>query len=189
MTNPKDKVGATKVDLSLLSPVALIHMAGAMMEGEGKYGRYNWRDQPVQAHIYQAAAFRHMLQWYGGERTDSKSRMHHLGHAMACFAILLDAEHNGTLIDDRPSAKGASITELLEAMSWLIQREEQRIGFCGRDCNTCREERECNFAEKDPPSQDQEAGVSSCSCGVERQLCPGECRYCEHAGCEFGAGD
>jgi hypothetical protein len=100
--NPKDLIGATKVDLSVVPPSASLHLATAMMDGAKKYGPFNWRENPVLARVYVAAAMRHMLQFLDGEDYDPISHVHHLGHAMACSAIVLDAMETGNLSDDRP---------------------------------------------------------------------------------------
>ena len=151
MTNPKDIIGETKPDLSLIPPVALVHAARAMMGGARKYGRYNWREHSVQAHVYVAACKRHLLAWYNGEQSASDSGEHHLGHALACLAILLDAEHNGCLNDDRP--RGKPIGELLESIEghkWcsLGNRDPQ---LCPGDCQRCHHDHPggCRFGEDD----------------------------------------
>jgi hypothetical protein len=100
--NPKDALGAAKVDPSVVPPSAELHLATAMMDGAVKYGPFNWRDNPVQARVYYAAARRHLSQWLDGEHFDPVSNVHHLGHAMACCAIILDAYENGNLDDNRP---------------------------------------------------------------------------------------
>lgn len=100
--NPKTAIGATKPDLSLIPPTAELHLATAMMDGGAKYGPYNWRDQPVSAMTYIAAARRHLAAFLDGENFDPISKVHHLGHMMACGAILLDAYETGSLIDNRP---------------------------------------------------------------------------------------
>lgn len=100
--NPKDALGLQKPDMSVVPPTAELHLASAMMDGAVKYGPFNWRDKPVQARIYYAAARRHLVQWLDGEDFDPVSNVHHLGHAMACCAILLDAYELGVLKDDRP---------------------------------------------------------------------------------------
>lgn len=110
--NPKDLLGIKKVDLTCIPPAGEIHMARAMMDGANKYGAYNWRENKVVAKIYIAAARRHLLQFLDGEDYDPKSTVHHLGHAMACCAIILDAMETGNLIDDRPVKGKAS--EILE---------------------------------------------------------------------------
>jgi hypothetical protein len=118
-TNPKDLIGATKPNLFLVPPVAKIHMAAAMSDGAVKYGPYNWRGNKVQASIYLAAAERHMAAWLDGEQNAKDSGVHHLGHAMACLGIVLDAEETGNLVDDRPVAGAAS--RLLESLTKISE--------------------------------------------------------------------
>jgi len=101
-TNPKDLLGIKKPPLSLVPPVALIHCSMAMKNGMEKYGAYNFRETAVQALIYADAAQRHILSWIDGEEFAADSGVHHLGHAMACAAILLDAQSTGMLADNRP---------------------------------------------------------------------------------------
>lgn len=101
-TNPKDLVGNTKVSLTKFPAIGTIQGAMAMMDGAVKYGPYNWRDKAVIASIYIDAAKRHMDDWFEGQEKASDSQVHHLGHAIACCAILLDAQWTGNLVDDRP---------------------------------------------------------------------------------------
>lgn len=105
--NPKDIQGAKKLDLSLFPPVAHLHGAHAFVDGAAKYGPYNWREKKVRARVYVAAAMRHLHAWLDGEELAVDSRCHHLGHVIACCAILLDAQENGALSDDRPVKGGA----------------------------------------------------------------------------------
>jgi len=100
--NPKDAIGVKKPSLRFV-PMAPVYMMGqAMADGGVKYGPFNWREQPVNASVYYDAALRHMTQWYLGNDRASDSNVHHLAHAMACMAILLDAESQNSLNDDRP---------------------------------------------------------------------------------------
>lgn len=101
-TNPKDLVGIKKVRLSTIPPVAIVHLGTAMQNGAEKYGAYNYREKGVRPSIYVDAALRHILSWFDGEECASDSGVHHLGHAMACLAILLDGLEYGNLNDDRP---------------------------------------------------------------------------------------
>jgi hypothetical protein len=100
--NPKDKIGRTKIPMHLVPSVAIAHTALAMEDGARKYGPYNWRSNDVAATVYISAAERHIRSWLEGEQNASDSKVHHLGHAMACMAIVLDAQEGGNLIDDRP---------------------------------------------------------------------------------------
>jgi hypothetical protein len=113
--NPKDLLGMKKPNLFLVPAVATVHIAEAMGNGAKKYGAYNWRENDVIASIYLAAAQRHILSWQEGEECAKDSGVHHLGHAAACLAILLDAEHTGNLIDDRPS--GSGVADLIESLT------------------------------------------------------------------------
>lgn len=80
-------------------------MNAAMKDGAEKYGPFNWRETDVRAEVYYNAAMRHLMQWFQGEDKARDSGVHHLGHAMACMAILIDAEQQGCLIDNRPKHK------------------------------------------------------------------------------------
>jgi dATP/dGTP diphosphohydrolase len=104
--NPKDLVSKRKVSLTKLPAVAHIYGGAAMMDGAGKYGAYNWRSKDVITSIYVDAAFRHLHAWFEGEENASDSGVHHLGHVIACCAILLDAQELGKLKDDRPGIIG-----------------------------------------------------------------------------------
>lgn len=107
-TNPKDLLGSKKVSLNLVPASSLIYQALAMEDGARKYGPYNWRENKVIASIYVAAALRHLQQWQDGEEVAEDSKKPHLGHAIACLGILVDAIETGNLIDDRPIAGSAS---------------------------------------------------------------------------------
>lgn len=104
--NPKTVQGLKKPTLVPIPPAALIHLGRAMQNGAVKYGRMNWRTNSVAATIYYDAVLRHMLAWLDGEDIAEDSGVHHLAHAMAGIAIVLDALETGNLIDDRPT-KGA----------------------------------------------------------------------------------
>jgi len=123
--NPKDLIGAKKVSLSKFPAIGLAHGAHAMMDGANKYGPYNWREKAVQASIYIDAAKRHLDAWFEGEETASDSGVHHLGHAMACMAIILDAQANDGLIDDRPKNVGAH-SLLMEELNSKVKAKSEK---------------------------------------------------------------
>lgn len=100
--NPKTAFGLLKLKFSVIPVTGIIHFMRAMMDGARKYGPLNWRTKKVTASIYYDAAERHMMAWYDGQEDAEDSGVHHLGHAMACLAIILDAHETGNLIDDRP---------------------------------------------------------------------------------------
>lgn len=106
--NPKTAMGALKVPLHLVPPSAKTYLALALSDGGIKYGPYNWRDAAISSSVYYAAMQRHQDAWWDGEDLASDSGQHHLAHAMACSALLLDAQLIGKLHDDRPTAGGVS---------------------------------------------------------------------------------
>lgn len=110
--NPKTALGILKVPLHLVPPSAKHYLALAFKDGAAKYGPYNWRDKTVSSSVYVAAAARHMDAWWDGEEVSSDAKVHHLAHAMACLAIILDAQTVGKLNDDRPTQGAASQLQL-----------------------------------------------------------------------------
>jgi hypothetical protein len=121
-TNPKSAAARAKVSLSLVPSVAIFEMAQAFRDGAAKYGPYNWRKDPVSASVYLDAAFRHIELYRAGQDIASDSGIKHIVHAMSCFAILLDAQLVGTLIDDRDKMDEP---ELLEAFLELCRLENE----------------------------------------------------------------
>jgi len=122
--NPKDLFGSKKVSITKLPSVAILHGAHAMMDGAKKYGPYNWRDKEVIASIYIDAAIRHIQAWFEGEETAQDSGVHHLGHAIACCAILLDAQEMKKLVDDRPN--GQSVASRVQARLAEVIKERNK---------------------------------------------------------------
>lgn len=124
-TNPKDLLGIKKVSTSKFPAAALIHGAHAMMNGAEKYGPYNWRGNKVRASVYLDACDRHLIAYREREQNAADSGVHHLGHAIACLAIILDAEETGNLVDDRPE-KGQGTLELLARINKQIEAENTK---------------------------------------------------------------
>lgn len=111
--NPKNLAARHRVKLAYIPPAALAHMAHAMMDGANKYGPFNWRGKSIALMEYISSAQRHLLDFAEGENVASDSLCHHLGHAMACCAIMLDALALDIAIDDRP-LPGFLISELFK---------------------------------------------------------------------------
>lgn len=99
--NPKDTIGRTKLPIHLFPPAAIAFGVMGLVEGMLKYGRSNWRATPVYATVYYDALMRHMMAWMECEDQASDSGNMHLSNAMATLAIIIDAQTQGTLIDDR----------------------------------------------------------------------------------------
>lgn len=100
VTTGAKKYDNGKVDLSLNPLVAMEEMAKAFMLGEKKYGRYNFY-KGMESHRLVAAAMRHLTAWNEGESLDPESGNSHLGHVLACIAMILQQEKLGTLKDTR----------------------------------------------------------------------------------------
>lgn len=109
-SNPKTLAGQAKPSPALVPPVAILEVAQAFRDGANKYSAFNWRDKPVPSVTYINACLRHVYSWMDGEERSDDADVHHLAHAAACLMILLDAQKQGTLIDDRPKAGKATET-------------------------------------------------------------------------------
>lgn len=105
-TNPKDSIGDKKVPLWLLSPIAKAQWAVCQFVGMVKYGAWNWRAAGIRSSVYLSAMQRHMDAYMSGEEVDPVDGTPHLGHIMACAAIIIDAKAAGKLNDDRPPSVG-----------------------------------------------------------------------------------
>ena len=117
-TNPKDRAATDRIDISLFPQTALVYGALGMTEGDCKYGGYNYRVGGVLASVYVAALLRHVTKWYNGEEADHLTGVPHLASAIACLAILVDAQVAGRLKDDRPPA--IPTNTLFERMSEIV---------------------------------------------------------------------
>lgn len=101
-TNPKDACGIRKAPLSCVPLPVLLELGCAMLEGAVKYGRHNYRAIGVRASVYFDAAIRHLFAYWEGQDLDPDSGMPHLVKAMACLAVLRDAQLQNKCTDDRP---------------------------------------------------------------------------------------
>ena len=118
-TNPKDLIGTNKVPFHLVPPIAMAHAALAHLDGNLKYGRNNWREAGVRSSVYVSAAMRHLMAWLEGADFAEDSGVHHLGHTIACCAILLDAWEQDSLVDDR-NHKGEHYHEAMANLTELV---------------------------------------------------------------------
>ena len=99
--NPKTAYGEAKPKLSDTPTIGIQLLGQVHSNGANKYGRFNWREHQVSSTVYYDAAQRHLMAWFNGENIDPESGLPHLAHVMACCNILLDAEKNGKLNDNR----------------------------------------------------------------------------------------
>lgn len=120
-SNPKEIIGSKKLSMSLVPWTLMVCAARAFLEGALKYGRFNWRIAGVSASTYLDAIKRHLAKWENGQNCDPKTRVHHLDNAIACLAIIRDAELYGMLTDDRPPCPDPDrMAELIDADGALI---------------------------------------------------------------------
>jgi len=104
-SNPKTAFGEAKTKLSDTPTIGIQLMGQVHSNGAIKYGRFNWREHQVSSTVYYDAAQRHLMAWFDGETIDPESGLPHLAHVMACCNILLDAEKNGKLNDNRKDSR------------------------------------------------------------------------------------
>lgn len=57
--------------------------------GAKKYDDNNWQKVTPAKPRYFAAAMRHMVSWFGGEKLDPESGINHLAHASCCLLFLI----------------------------------------------------------------------------------------------------
>lgn len=126
-SNPKDIAAAVagRVPVDLFPDTATIAGAMAFWEGANKYGQYNWRVAGVLASVYSKAVRRHLYAWWNGQDTDPDSGLPHLWKALACIAVLIDAESCGLLTDDRPPS--APVHEMLEDLKTRVNDIAERL--------------------------------------------------------------
>jgi len=122
-TNPKDAIGCNKLPLHLFPTTAAAVGCLGLLDGMLKYGRSNFRAMGVKSSVYYDAARRHLDAWFEGEDHDRDSGIPHLGHALACIAIIVDAEAAGKLVDDRmaPGGYRGLVDELTKHVARLRQ--------------------------------------------------------------------
>lgn len=172
LKNPKDTAGSCKPRLSLVPVTAIAVEATAFANGMWKYGLVNWRNTPVSATIYIDALLRHAFAYANGEECDPEDGVRNLAAVRACAGILIDAEANGTLIDDRAQAGDFRPTfDAAKATTEHLQKLHSHRN-------------PTHFHITGPKKRDEEVGV------VVEELRPCRSPYCEcvvgqcsHPGC------
>jgi hypothetical protein len=106
--DPKGAAGAKKCPMHLLPPVALEQIAWVMGLGAEKYKAWNFIEADVCASTYIGALLRHWSEFAKGVDIDPESGLPHLAHVAANCAIVLTAQQQGTLVDDRPKLNETS---------------------------------------------------------------------------------
>lgn len=124
-SNPKQAFADNKIPVHLWPPVATYLGTLGLLDGACKYGRANWRESGVLASTYYSALNRHINAWMEGENLDPDSRLPHLGHALACLAILVDAQMTGQLTDDR-NYRGEGYRKVMTTLTALVPTIRER---------------------------------------------------------------
>ncbi len=76
----------------LLPFAAAEAVVGVLTFGAQKYAPENWRFVPDARRRYFAAALRHLVAYWRGERSDPESGRPHLAHAACCLLFLLELD-------------------------------------------------------------------------------------------------
>lgn len=145
-TNPKDAIGATKLQLGLIPFSFAGETALAMTDGKYKYGAHNFVFG-ARASVYIDAALRHIWRYESGQDVDPESGVSNLAHAAACMAILFEAQSNGVLNDDRPPPMDQ---ELLARLQDDFNRRSSEI--ISRHAEAGRAPRHYRHEDSRPPS-------------------------------------
>jgi hypothetical protein len=119
--DPKAAFGSAKPGTRAIPMTAMYLLGQVMQQGSEKYGLMNWRNTRVLASTYKEAISRHIDTWWDGEDITRDTKVKNLAAVMASCAILLDAEIQGTLDDDRPPP--GKLGELIEALTVDIHQE------------------------------------------------------------------
>lgn len=94
------KYDKDKAPIGLIPGEALVAAAHAFGFGRELYGQFNYKQGMEWMRIVDAA-YRHITAFKDGESAAPDSGVSHLGHAIACLAMLVDYEVNGLGTDDR----------------------------------------------------------------------------------------
>jgi hypothetical protein len=125
-SNPKDIIGSDKIPYHLWPETATILGSLGLLDGALKYGRSNWRECGVKISIYVDALRRHTDAFFEGEDIDPDSGIPHYAHMLACLAILVDADANGKLVDDRQYNPTNGYRKFIDKMTAHVKRMKQK---------------------------------------------------------------
>ena len=71
---------------------ATAYVVDVLTYGAEKYAPDGWRKVEGWRWRYFAAALRHLVAWWRGQKTDPKSGLPHLAHAACCVLFLLELD-------------------------------------------------------------------------------------------------
>jgi ribosomal protein S17E len=148
--NPKTQFGVVKPNTFAVDPIAEYVMGLAMLQGQLKYGLYNWIDDPVSITTYLDAAKRHLDLYKLGQDLASDTDVEHLGHVMACCNILISAKYHNKLHDDRTHNKqmAEALEKFFEEKQPLVKQiRDKWTGYAERRKAELEEERRAASVE------------------------------------------
>lgn len=128
--NPKKAYGALKPCASYAPMNVMLGVYRVFELGAKKYGRKNWRKQPVDISTYYNAAQRHLIEFFEQRiDADPESGQSPLAHVIACCMIILDGIERKEIKDDR------AFTEVLTGKLAESADETMRknIAYAGGD--------------------------------------------------------
>jgi hypothetical protein len=127
-SNPKDAIGSGKLPIHLWPNTATAMGCIGFLNGAAKYGRSNFRAIGIRASIYYDAAKRHLDAWFESEEVDPDDGVPHLAAALACIAIIVDAQAAGKLNDDRayPGGYRKLVDELTPLVAQIKKHHEAK---------------------------------------------------------------
>jgi len=114
--NPKAIAAKSKPTVHCVPPGFERGVGAVMKTGADKYGRFNWRQDPIKMTSYWDAIRRHLEAWTDGEDFDPETGLHHLYHVAASCAVVTDAIAYDTAIDDR-------VEQAHELLEWAEVKE------------------------------------------------------------------
>ena len=97
-TGVKDDEG--KIEMALLSPIALVQLTRVLDFGKKKYSEHNWRGGIKTSRLL-SACLRHIFAYLSGEDCDPETGLSHIAHAMCCCMFIIELQVTRPELDDR----------------------------------------------------------------------------------------
>ena len=145
--NPKDLIGSDKLPLHLWPTTASAMGCLALLNGALKYGRSNFRAVGVRASIYYDACMRHINAWFEGEECDPDDGVPHLSAALACLAVIVDAQAAGKLNDDR-AHNGGGYRKFTDELTKHVPRLKELHNDCNPKGYTIQDDNDVDKTAK-----------------------------------------
>lgn len=125
-SNPKDAIGVRKAPFSSMPSRVIAEAGVALLEGNAKYGRYNYREIGVRASVYYDAVMRHLIAWWEGEDIDPDSGLSHVTKAITALMVLRDCMIRENWEDDRPPKSDPFYEELNRIAGEILDKHKDK---------------------------------------------------------------